>query len=194
MCLLGEELRFRLCFLTGESSDVSSSDSSSIGFDVERREVDRTRGLPRRPSSTTLSLCLLLLRPLCGGVTSISSSDCPLFRRRPLSSPLVLAADSCVESCFCFCFRSSSPHRDTKTGVTGRSSLSTGTCAMRFSVSSPDTNRPNMVCFPFKCSHGSRVMKNWLPLVSLPKLAEATKPAASMFLQSRCSSANFSPS
>lgn len=65
-----------------------------------------------------------------------------------------------MESRFCLFFLSSSPQRDTNTGSTGVSVLSTATFDMRCNVSSPDTSRPKIVCLPDKCGHGSKVMKN----------------------------------
>lgn len=73
-------------------------------------------------------------------------------------------------------FRSSSPLRATRTGMVGRSDLSTGTWEMRARVSWPETRWPKTVCLAFRCSQDARVMKN------LP--SEMSK--CSTYLLSRC--------
>lgn len=153
----------RLCFLAGELTSLLSLSFLSCEREGEvDRAPDRCRGRPRRPSSTALSLCrrwwwCVGLRGC--GLFSISTSEPSSPLLRPLSLLAAGGTFSRAGAAF-FVFLSSSPQREIRTGWSGRLSLSTSTLAIFCRTDWPDFRCPNMVCLPFRCSHGSRVMKN----------------------------------
>ena len=68
--------------------------------------------------------------------------------------------------------RGTDPHSPVQTST--RSITSPG--RMRSTASMPATTWPNRVKPPSSCGWGARVMKNWLPPVSLPERAMPTAP------------------
>merc|ERR1711920_188479 len=64
--------------------------------------------------------------------------------------------------------------------------------SIAFTTSIPSRTSPKTTCFPSRCEVTTVVMKNWLPLVSLPAFAIERRPGL-VCLILKFSSLNFSP-
>jgi len=146
------------------------------------------------------------LRPRIGGVGERLTAEGERVRLRLRLRELISISSGLRRRALGLCFdifsgilcalrNSNSPHLTILTSCpsTGRSFSSTVTSSILRTVSIPLTTCPKHTFFMSRCVAASKVMKNWLLLVSGPRLAMQTSPGQSIERHPRFSSGKCGP-